>query len=460
VLGVLGVGGFSVVYLVFSHETEVAYALKTLRDRFLEDRETREQFRKEAKLWVDLEHHPYVVSAHFIEELAGRLYIGMEYVEPNDEGMNSLEGYLAQKPPDLAQALRWGVQFCHGMEYAASKGIRCHRDIKPANLMISRDGTLKITDFGFADVIDRSRVRAIGDGFVRRRRHTEGPSGFGTPNYMPPEQFLNAAYCDARSDIYSAGVVLYQMASHGRVPFVPDRQARKPGDGPPSLWAEMHWLHTHAPVPHLASPLYPIILKCLQKEPAARYQTFRELRADLEPLLRKSGDEVVVPERTRELEVWELYNKAFSLSSLGHYEEAIAAYDRVLAIDRDHSDAWNNRGVCCSKIGRLEDALTCYSYAVRTQRHNASAWSNRGNVLSALGRYAEALVSLNRAVSIDSLNEGAWLNKAMVEDRLGLAKEAAASYRKFIELKPAAYAEHLAHARRRLAELEPRRAKR
>jgi len=92
VLGVLGVGGFSVVYLVYSHETDTAYALKTLRDQYLQDGETREQFRKEAKLWIDLGHFPYLVSAHFIDELSGRLYIGMEYVAPAENGLNSLEG--------------------------------------------------------------------------------------------------------------------------------------------------------------------------------------------------------------------------------------------------------------------------------------------------------------------------------------------------------------------------------
>ncbi len=220
VLGVLGVGGFSVVYLVHSHETGTAFALKTLRDQFLQDAETAKQFKREARAWVNLERHPNIVTAHFIDELAGRLYIGMEYIAPSDEGLNSLEGYLTGDPPDLPQSLRWCIQFCHGMEHARSRGIRSHRDIKPANIMITANGLVKITDFGFADVIDRSRRLSM-DAISRRKRMAQDFTGFGTPNYMPPEQFLNATRCDERSDIYSFGVVMYQLAAGGRLPFVP-----------------------------------------------------------------------------------------------------------------------------------------------------------------------------------------------------------------------------------------------
>jgi serine/threonine protein kinase len=435
VFGVLGLGGFSVVYLVYSHETETAYALKTLRDQFLEDQETREQFRKEAKVWVDLERHPYVVTANFIDELAGRLYIGMEYIAPNEDGLNSLEGYLHHQPPDLTQSLRWGIQFCQGMEYAFSRGIRCHRDVKPGNIMITTDKIVKITDFGFADVIDVSRAKGGFDFLSRRRRGVTDHSGFGTPMYMPPEQFQNAARCDVRSDIYSFGVVLYQLASHGRLPF--DAQLRSKGieNDPLLIWREMHRMHTEAVVAPLASPLFPVIQRCLQKEPSRRYQTFKDLRVDLDALLRRQTGEVVVPQKTRELEAWELYNK-------------------VIELEPGNADAWNNKGVCLRKQGRLQEALACYEQSIRARRHNASAWSNKGNILYTMGRYTEAIVSLNKAISIDPLNESAWLNKALVEERLGLRQEAATSFQKFIDLKPVEYSAHVEYARKRLAELQ------
>jgi len=453
VLGVLGMGGFSVVYLVFSHETESVYALKTIREELLEDRDTRKQFRKEAEAWLGLEHHPHIVTAHFIEELAGRLHIGMEYIEPNEEGVNSLEDLLGRSRPELQQCLRWAVQFCHGMEYANASGIRSHRDVKPANIMITRDQAVKITDFGFADVFDPVYGRGGLDRFTRTRRRGEEKYGFGTPNYMPPEQFRNPAQCDARSDIYSFGVVLYQMASGGPLPFCPELRPGGLRGRSLNVWKEMYRLHAEAPVPPLRSPLYPVITRCLQKEQSARYQTFEILRRDLAALLRRHGGAVETPRRTTEVQAWKLYNKAFSLASLGQHRNAVKLYDRVLRLEPRNSAAWNNRGVCCMKLGRVEDALTCYENATKTDRHNASAWMNWGNALYTLGQFPEALICLNKATRFDSLNRSAWLNRARCEDRLRLSKEAAASFRKFLEIESDECSEHIEYASKRLAEL-------
>jgi serine/threonine protein kinase len=116
VYGVLGKGGCGVVYLVYSHKNGGVYALKTFRDEFLTDPETRLRFRREAGIWVELGRHPYLVHAYFVDEISGRLYIAMEHISPNEAGLNSLEGYLQKQPPDLAQSLRWAIQICHGME--------------------------------------------------------------------------------------------------------------------------------------------------------------------------------------------------------------------------------------------------------------------------------------------------------------------------------------------------------
>jgi serine/threonine protein kinase len=141
----LGKGGFGIVYLVDSTNLGILCALKTFRDEYLEDAKARERFRKEAEVWMHLDPYDYLVRAYTVDEVNGRLYIALEYVAPNDLGLNSLEGYLRHRPPDLVQSLRWAGQFCSGMLYAYSRGIRCHRDIKPANIMIYNDATLEVT---------------------------------------------------------------------------------------------------------------------------------------------------------------------------------------------------------------------------------------------------------------------------------------------------------------------------
>jgi len=198
---VLGMGGFGIVYLVYSHETKSVFALKTLRDDYLENDEIKNRFRKEAQVWVNLDRHAFLVRAYFIDVISGKPFIAMEYIAPDERGMNSLDGYLREQPPDLAQTLRWGIQFCLGMEYAYSKGIRSHRDIKPANILIGHDKTVKISDFGLAGVIGSSKESLrikLGtyQGRVGMSWQTKEGIGFGTPTHMPPEQFANASDCD------------------------------------------------------------------------------------------------------------------------------------------------------------------------------------------------------------------------------------------------------------------------
>src|SRR3990170_5489751 len=318
VYDVLGMGGFGIVYLVYSHETESVYALKTFREEYLWNREAQERFKKEAKIWIDLERHPYLVRAYFVDEISGRLFIGLEHIAPGEDGFNSLEGYLRYKPPDLALSLRWGVQFCHGMEYAYSKGIRAHRDIKPANIMIAYDKTLKITDFGIAGAIGQAKISGVR---LDIRNNTVGFScqtvegrGFGTPTHMPPEQFTNAASCDERSDIYSFGIVLYQMAAGGALPFLPNLPRDNSDDEHIRFWHDMHRLHSHAPVPRLNSQLFPIIQRCLEKEPKKRFQSFAEIRSELEPLLKKLTGEVIKAPEQGKTEDWEWGEKGFSLA--------------------------------------------------------------------------------------------------------------------------------------------------
>jgi serine/threonine protein kinase len=427
VKGVLGVGGFSVVYLVQGRESGALHALKTLRDEYLKDSETRELFRREAKVWVELDRHPNIVRADFIQELSGRLYIGMEYVEPDEKGRNSLAGYLSTSPPGLAQTLRWCIQFCHGMEYARSRGIRCHRDVKPENIMISRDKTVRITDFGFAGVIEH--VRAGAD--LPQRRRSVPKSGFGTPAYMPPEQFQNANRCDERSDIYSLGIVMYQMVSRGRFPF-----ALRGRHSVKNYWNDMHRLHSEGRVPSLASPLFPIIERCLQKEPNKRYQSFAELRADLDALLKRETGGVERAGAAMSLASWELYNKAYSLSNLGHLEEAIAWYDKALDVDPKNADAWNNKGACQLKLGQSEKAVESFRRALVCDTQNAAALRNLGSGLSALGRFSEALEALKKAATLEPSNEAVWLNIGRIAERLDRKSDALSAFKSYLEKHP------------------------
>ncbi len=509
----LGHGGFGIVYLATLYDGGPIFALKTFRDEYLADAETRELFRKEASIWVELERHPYIVQAFFVDEVAGRLYIAMEYIAPNEMGLNSLEGYLERQPPDLAQSLRWAIQFCYGMEHAYSEGIRCHRDIKPANIMINADKTVKITDFGLASVLDPARATS-----GIKVSTQEGKDGFstmegksaGTPTHMSPEQFTNAATCDQRSDIYSFGIVLYQMATGGKLPFLASRIE------------ELCQLHSQGQVPRLDSPLFSIIQRCLEKRPERRYQSFEELRAGLESLLKLQTGEVIRLPELNETSVSSLLLKTVSLSSLGRFEEAMRCCDKVLEINPQSVDAWLNKGhcfidlgrydeaiKCCdkaleidsqsvngwlykgnalSKLGRVDDAISCYDKVLAINPQHGIAWANKGSVLNGLGRVEEAIECCDKALKLDPQDPWAWnwkgvsltklgrfeeaiqchdraletnprdnmawFNKAYAQDQLGLTRDVIVSYRKYIEVAPAKEAKYIELARQRLRTLE------
>ncbi|HEX8201673.1 MAG TPA: serine/threonine-protein kinase [Isosphaeraceae bacterium] len=146
------VGGMGIVYVVYDHQGESGHrvlALKTLRDEFLLDSRQVSRFISECHTWIKLERHPFIVQAYAIQDFDGKPYAVLELVTGGD-----LRRWIGTSRLDVPQALRFGIQFCLGMEHAINKGLHCHRDIKPENLLITEGGTLKITDFGLAKVRD------------------------------------------------------------------------------------------------------------------------------------------------------------------------------------------------------------------------------------------------------------------------------------------------------------------
>ncbi len=386
VYDVLGIGGFGVVYLVYLHDTKSAYALKTLRDEYLKDPETRERFRKEAGVWVDLQRHPYIVRAYFVDEIDGRLYVAMEYVAPNEQGLNSLAHYLGRQPPNFVQSLRWAIQACYGMEYAYSRGIRCHRDIKPENILIGHGGVVKISDFGLAAVVGSSQITSgvkldVLEDKIGFSVQTTAGRGFGTPTHMAPEQFMDASACDERSDIYSFGVVLYQMRTAGQPPFLAPLPRDSSEGEQVRFWQDMYMLHRQSPVPELRSRLFPVIQRCLSKVPNERYQSFRELRGDLQDHLWVEAGQVIGPPKLEELENCEWVGKGASLVALGHLDEAMRCFDRVLEVNSQDAIAWNDKGYAQHKMGRYEEALACFEKALEFAPEEADFWVNKGNTL-------------------------------------------------------------------------------
>jgi serine/threonine protein kinase len=359
-------GGMSLVYVVNDHLGEFGrkvVALKTLRSELMRSRIRVSRFAAECRIWTQLGEHPNIVRAHSVEIIDGLPYVVLELVQGGD-----LYRWIGTPRLDLPQSLRFGYQFCVGMEHALRQGLHCHRDIKPGNLLVTEQATLKITDFGLARVCEEmvavrpelpdgsiplaeptthqpiiwtdprdsrsggagtststsvraggGRLSAVSNGSAERvgaplradpRGTNAGPhrppssssavpaeaeteeyisqmetsnprltrtgAKLGTGAYMAPEQFRDPKSVDVRADIYSFGIVLFEMIT-GRLPFKGRSMEAlddlhticPPGSVIPSI---------HARYAKLAKPVDAIVQRCLKKEPEERFRTLVELR--------------------------------------------------------------------------------------------------------------------------------------------------------------------------------------
>ncbi len=356
----------------------------------------------------------------------------MEHIASGESGMNTLEGFLSNRPPDLAQSLHWAIQFCHGMEHAYSRGVKAHRDIKPANIMIDQHKIVKITDFGLAGIYaekpiaEQSRVPVKIAMDVSMQ--TAIGTSIGTPEYMSPEQFDDLSACDERSDIYSFGIVLYRMAASGKLPFK--------ADNPVYRWAALKHYHQEAIVPTLTSPLFSIILRCLEKKSENRYKAFKELHADLEALLKQLNGELVKLPELKELEAWELCNKGLSLESLGKYKEAIACQDKALVIDPRLAMAWYNKGVSLGRLGKNLEAIDCFDRALEFNPKYLAAWFNKGVIFGRLDKGHAEIACYDKALEIDPNRAEPWINKGFALGRLGEGQKELDCFDKALEINP------------------------
>ena len=256
ILDVLGTGGMAVVYRAYCHRLNRYVAVKILKSELASDEDLRRRFHDESQA-VAMLSHPNIVSVYDVSQVDGREFIVMELID----GI-TLKQYMHKRGGCLnwREALHFITQILQGLKHAHSRGI-IHRDIKPQNVMVLRDGSVKVTDFGIA----RSTNSQV----------TMTQETIGSVHYISPEQ-ARGSHIDARSDIYSAGVVLYEMLT-GRLPFE--------GDNPVSV-AIQH-IKSIPVAPRELNPSIPlgmeqITLKAMASVPDRRYSSAEEMLQDLE----------------------------------------------------------------------------------------------------------------------------------------------------------------------------------
>lgn len=265
ILGKVGSGGMSDVYKAKCHKLNRYVAVKVLKAEFSEDKNFVSKFRAEAQAAAGLSH-PNIVNIYDVGEDNGLYYIVMELVE----GI-TLKTYIEKKGRlDVKESVSIAIQVAQGIQTAHSHHI-IHRDIKPQNIIISKEGKVKVTDFGIARASSAQTINS---------------NAMGSVHYISPEQ-ARGSYSDERSDIYSLGISLYEMVT-GSVPF----------EGDTTVAVALQHIQGELPSPRETVPNLPvsvekIIYKCTQKKPERRYAKASELIADLKRSLVTPDDDFV-----------------------------------------------------------------------------------------------------------------------------------------------------------------------
>lgn len=255
ILEVIGTGGMAVVYKAMCHRLNRYVAVKILRDELANDEEFRKRFQTEAQA-VAMLSHPNIVSVYDVSHSDGVEYIVMELIE----GVTLMQYMKKKGALGWKEALHFAVQISKALEHAHEKGI-VHRDIKPQNIMILKDGTIKVADFGIAA--------------LESAQEKKSDQTVGSVHYIAPEQ-ARGEQPDPRSDIYSLGVVMYEMLT-GKMPY----------DGDTAEQVAMKHITGHPVPPQELNPDIPeelaaITLKAMNSDINARYQSASELLRDLE----------------------------------------------------------------------------------------------------------------------------------------------------------------------------------
>ncbi|MEW6211157.1 MAG: UvrD-helicase domain-containing protein [Acidobacteriota bacterium] len=269
----IGAGGMGAVYKARDEKLNRIVAVKVLPPDMVAHEDRRRRFLQEARAASAL-NHPHILTVYEIGEAEGKPFIAMEYIEGE-----TLRQKIKSRSITIINALDIAIQIAQGLAKAHEHGI-VHRDLKPENLMISRDGYAKILDFGLAKLVERKRASQVNSAEKTILQVTTRSGAIlGTVKYMSPEQLLGRRI-DPRSDIFSFGVVIYEMLT-GVCPFANENDI----DTMHSI------LHDEPKPPHavksdLPRAIHPVLVKALAKEPRQRYQTIKEFASAIRSLKR------------------------------------------------------------------------------------------------------------------------------------------------------------------------------
>lgn len=368
------------------------------------------RFRRESINWVRLEAHPNIVFAQTVHEVAGRPFLFLEYADSGD-----LAEWIKCGRVTVPIAVDFALQFCAGMAHAGKSAGLVHRDIKPANVLIHDERQLKITDLGLA--------RAFAEDDSDANRQGSAPSrndmsyfGGGTRPYMPPEQFISLRDADTRSDVFSFGVMLFEMLT-GQKMFGDVDAYRSAAQSRPV--PQSHEMNAAVP-----EDLSAVVSRCVAYDRNDRHRSFNAvaqaiLKTGLSKRWKMKRRQTGTPAQpVKERRDWG--REIFSLLSLGQYAEAEQRATKAIQAEPTFHGHWLNRGKALAEMKQYEEAHRCYAEAARLNPDDVQCWFNVALALACLGRFTQGIPVAETAIAVDSQSSDAWA--ALGNCQLGLGR--------------------------------------
>lgn len=385
VLSILGEGGMGRVYKVYHRDLKREVAVKCPKPSLFARTEGKDLFVREAEQWVRLEGHPHIVQCYYVETMMSIPRIVAEYLAGGSlkDWMSDPDRRLYAGGPRhaLARILDIAIQMAWGLDSAHQQGL-VHQDVKPANVLLTPEGTAKITDFGLA----QARFLAgetPGSGRVGASQVVPGV-GLMTPAYASPEQ-VEGKPLSRQSDLWSWAVSVLEC-------FVGALTWRSGSVAGEVLEGYLAAGPDDPALPAMPPGVVTLLRQCFQRGPAARPATMQAVAAALEAMYEEVLDQpylrqVPKPE-TASAAIWN--SRAISLRELGKPEEALAASEHALRLDPQEAGTWVNKGITLHALQRHEEALAAYEQAIRLAPTVDLSYTGKALALRALGREAEA----------------------------------------------------------------------
>jgi WD40 repeat protein len=336
-------GGMGHVYIANHNKWNVKLAIKSPNEMMLENKSNFARILREANSWTELGLHPNIAYCYYVRNIEEVPHIFVEYVDGGDLKTWIEEGKCLNYRVNLDLA----IQFCHGMEFAHSKGM-IHRDIKPANVLITKEGILKITDFGLVrrDYVEEDSTNAKQDQMRTEDERLTSLGEMGTPGYYSPEQFSNPHEVDEKTDIFAFGVCLYEMFCGNRPYEVTFGPRQEPPD-PVSLSGDANF----------PSDIGKVLTKAVQWDPIERYKSFDEIRQEFLRIYHVlyGEDSLYAELELLDVEADGLNNQGVSYFDLGRKDDAIACWEKALKINKLHPEATFNLSLIQWRDGKIAD---------------------------------------------------------------------------------------------------------